>query len=145
MLECLCFPFLLETPLRKLYFWSHNFMPCRPRYPVSQSRESLITGKSKIPIKHESATVAWSLWPSHFDHSVSKGRSYNICRTTTLFLGICTCESHSVLSNPLWSHGLQSPWNSPGQNIGVGSHSLLQGILPTQRSKPGLPHCRWIL
>ena len=27
----------------------------------------------------------------------------------------------------------------------MGSHSLLQGIFPTQGSKPGLPHCRWIL
>jgi len=25
-----------------------------------------------------------------------------------------------------------TPWNSPGQNIGVGSHFLLQGIFPTQ-------------
>ena len=58
MLECLCFPFLLETPLRKLYFWSHNFMPCRPRYPVSQSRESLITGNTKIPIKHDQK-ICW--------------------------------------------------------------------------------------
>ena len=37
------------------------------------------------------------------------------------------------------------PWNSPGQNTGVGSLSLLQGILPTQESNPGLPHCRQIL
>ena len=29
------------------------------------------------------------------------------------------------------SRGLQSPWNSPGQNTGVGSRSLLQGIFPT--------------
>ena len=28
-----------------------------------------------------------------------------------------------------------------GQNIGVGSLSLLQGIFPTQGSNPGLPHC----
>ena len=35
--------------------------------------------------------------------------------------------------------------NSPSQNTGVGSHSLLQGIFPTQGSNPGLPHCRWIL
>ena len=42
-------------------------------------------------------------------------------------------------------HGLYSPWNSPGQNTGVGSCSLLQGIFPTQGSNPGLPHCRWIL
>ena len=36
-------------------------------------------------------------------------------------------------------------WNSPGQNIGVGSLSLLQGIFPTQGSNPGLPHCRQTL
>ena len=36
-------------------------------------------------------------------------------------------------------------WNSPGQNTGVDSLSLLQGIFPTQGSNPGLPHCRRIL
>ena len=41
--------------------------------------------------------------------------------------------------------GLYSTWNSPGQNTGVGSLSLLQGIFPTQGSNPGLPHCRRIL
>ena len=54
-------------------------------------------------------------------------------------------ESCSVVSNGLGPHGLYSPWNSPGQNTGVGSLSLLQGIFPTQGSNPGLPHCRWIL
>ena len=34
---------------------------------------------------------------------------------------------------------------SPGKNIGVGCHALLQGIFPTQGSSPGLPHCRRIL
>ena len=42
-------------------------------------------------------------------------------------------------------HGLCSPWNSPAQNIGVGSLSLLQGIFPTQGSNPDLPHCGRIL
>ena len=37
------------------------------------------------------------------------------------------------------------PWNSLGQNTGVGSLSLLQGIFPTQGSNPGLPHCWRIL
>ena len=40
---------------------------------------------------------------------------------------------------------LYSPWNSPGQNTGVGSCSLLQGIFPTQGSNPGLLHCWCIL
>ena len=37
-----------------------------------------------------------------------------------------------------------SPWNSPGQNTGVGSLTLHQGIFPTQGSNAGLPPCRWI-
>ena len=37
------------------------------------------------------------------------------------------------------------PWDSPGQNTGVGSLSLLQGIFPAQGSNPGLTHCRQIL
>ena len=40
---------------------------------------------------------------------------------------------------------LYSPWFSPGQETGVGSRSLLQGVFPTQGSNPHLPHCRWIL
>ena len=36
-------------------------------------------------------------------------------------------------------------WNSLGQNTGVGSLSLLQGIFPTQGLNPGLPHCRQVL
>ena len=43
------------------------------------------------------------------------------------------------------NYGLYSPRNSPGQNTGVKSLSLLQGIFPTQGSNPGLPHCRQIL
>ena len=35
----------------------------------------------------------------------------------------------------LRSHGLYSPWNSPGQNTGVGDLYLLQGLLPTQVSR----------
>ena len=54
-------------------------------------------------------------------------------------------ESRSVMSNCLWPHGLYSPWNTPGQNSGVGSLSLLQEILPTQGSSQGLSHCRQIL
>ena len=58
---------------------------------------------------------------------------------------ISESESRSVVSDSLKFHGLYSPWNSPGQNTGVGSLSLLQGIFPTQGSNRGLLHCRWIL
>ena len=61
------------------------------------------------------------------------------------YIQVYESESHSLLSNSLGPHGLYSPWNSPGQNTGVGSLSLLQGIVPTQGSNPGLSCCRWIL
>ena len=48
-------------------------------------------------------------------------------------------ESHSFVSNSLRPHGLYSSWNSSGQNPGVGSLSLLQGIIPTQGLKPKSP------
>ena len=35
--------------------------------------------------------------------------------------------------------------DSPGNNTGVGFHSFLQGLLPTQGSNPSLPHCRQVL
>ena len=56
-----------------------------------------------------------------------------------LFMGF------SVMSDSLGPYGLCSPWNSPGQNTGVGSLSLLQGIFPTQALNPGLLHCKQIL
>ena len=56
----------------------------------------------------------------------------------------------SVMSDSLRPHGLQParllcPWNSPGKNTGVGSHSLLQGIFPSQESNLGFLYCRQIL
>ena len=60
-------------------------------------------------------------------------------------MSLKSSESHSVVSISLQPHGLYSPWKTPGQNPAVGSHSLFQGIFPTQGLKPGLPHCGQIL
>ena len=49
------------------------------------------------------------------------------------------------MSDSLQPHGLYSPWNSLGQNTGVGCLSLLQGLFPTQGSNPCFLHCRQIL
>ena len=54
-------------------------------------------------------------------------------------------ESHSVVSDSFQLHGLYSPWNSPGQNTGVDSLFLLQGLFPTQGLNPGLLYCKQIL
>ena len=49
------------------------------------------------------------------------------------------------MSNSLRPHGLHSPWNFPGQNTGVGSLSLLQGIFLTQELNRALLPCRRVL
>ena len=64
------------------------------------------------------------------------------CRKTHLWVNY-ESESHTVMSNFLQPHGLYSSWNSPGQNTGVASLSLLQGIFPDQGWNPSLPNCRW--
>ena len=61
------------------------------------------------------------------------------------FISLCVCVSRSVVSDSLQPHGLYPvrllcPWNSPGKNTGVGYHTLLQGIFPTQGLNPGLLH-----
>ena len=67
---------------------------------------------------------------------------------------ICQPRQNEIL---LWGNIKYHNWNwkslssaqlfttsmdSPGENTGVGSLSLLQGIFPTQGSNPGLLHCR---
>ena len=56
-------------------------------------------------------------------------------------------QSCLTLCNPMTCSlpGFSVRGDSPGQNTGVGSLSLLQGILPTQGSNSDVPHCRWIL
>ena len=54
-------------------------------------------------------------------------------------------ESHLVVSDSLGPHELYSPWNSPVQNTGVGSLSLLQQIFLTQELIWDLLYCRQIL
>ena len=67
--------------------------------------------------------------------------------TYTCVLSAKSLQLCLTLCNPMDCSlpGSLCPWNSPGQNTGVGCHSLLQGIFPTQGSNPGFPHCRQIL
>ena len=51
---------------------------------------------------------------------------------TQFLIGWVQWGCRSVMSDSLRPHGLYNLWNSPDQNTGVGSLSLLQGIFPTQ-------------
>ena len=63
----------------------------------------------------------------------------------TLLLRTKVKTSLSVVSDALGLHGLYSSWNSSVQNTGVGTLSLLHGMIPTQGWNPSLLHCRRIL
>ena len=47
--------------------------------------------------------------------------------------------------DPMEAPRLLCPWDSPGENTGVGCHLLLQRIFLTQELNLGLLHCRQIL
>ena len=61
---------------------------------------------------------------------------FKLASVQRLVLG-AESESHSV--HLTLCDSMDNPWNSPGQNAGVGSLSLLQGIFPTQGSNSGSP------
>ena len=78
------------------------------------------------------------VWGTIFDLLPAYPESFNLVS----FKFVEVSQLCLTLCDP---HRLYTPWNYPGQNTGVGSLFLLQGIFPTQGSNPGLPHCRWIL
>ena len=61
------------------------------------------------------------------------------------FSAVSSTQLKVTQSCPTLCNPRNSPWNSPGQNTGDGSCSLLQGIFPTQELNQGLLHCRRIL
>ena len=72
------------------------------------------------------------------------------CSLSILYIMVCICGDLVAKSCPTvvipWMPAmLLCPWDSPGENSGVGHHFLLQRIFPTQKSNPGLRHCRHIL
>ena len=64
-----------------------------------------------------------------------------LCKRLCLFAQSCStlCDSMDSSLPDSSVHG-----DSLGKNIGVGCHTLLQGIFMTQGSNPGLLHCRQI-
>ena len=100
----------------------------------------------------KSVPVSWvnTLSPTELNSSSRRGMWKDpllVRRTGTSAVRSMDCllgpssesEGHSVLSNSLWRHGLYSPWNSPGQNTGVGSLSHSPGDLPNTGIEPRSP------
>ena len=101
----------------------------------------------------------WFAWTSQTDIysnqvwavSSSFWWSYDTC-SLSLSLSLSVSHTHTHTLNHVWVFlipwtvaRLLCPWNSPGKNTGMCSHSFLQGIFPTQGLNQGLLHCRQIL
>ena len=72
----------------------------------------------------------------------------NICKMLTTFISDwISIILHSLPISSLWFYWdyIKLKVQRFGQNAGVHSLSLLQGVFPTQGSNPGLPHDRQIL
>ena len=74
--------------------------------------------------------VPHSMWDVS---SLTRDRCEGKVKVSQLYLTLCDPMDYTV-------HGILQ-----AKITGVGSLSLLQEIFPTQRSNPGLQHCRWIL
>ena len=128
----------------------------RPRLRLfGQGSWHLHGSQQRSPRPGQMCGIACDLW---CDKGRSRGLSgYQVFVAPTSVVRVRECflrcdlkcevlvtQSCPSLCDPM-NCRLLCAWNSPGQNTGVGSLSLLQGIFPTQGSNPGLPHCRWIL
>ena len=86
------------------------------------------------------ANSQWGHKESHTTEQLTLSLSY-ICTHVCVCVCVCACmhvcSAASIMSDSLHHYGLQlakllCTWDSPGKNIRVGCHVLLQGIFPPQ-------------
>ena len=141
---------VLLSPVHSWWFWGRVSFPHAPLPPPKEHNLLILFLTSQglsIPTVHFLQLLYSFLYHLLGDTGIFTSSSMSLCplKASRSHPEVKWSESRSVMSDSLQHHGLYSPWNSPGQNTGVGSLSLLQGIFPTQGSDPGLPHCRHIL
>ena len=96
-------------------------------------------------------TGSWTIseLPWHSFLSFFFFKKENISQENVKIVNTCMCVHllKFCLTATLWTVAHQASLSMGffRKNTGVGSHSLLQGIFPTQRSNLGLLHCRQIL
>ena len=82
--------------------------------------------------KNNSSNTRWDIYMNKFCLPCCH------CLVTQLCLTLCDPMNCSPLVS--FVHG-----DSPDKNTGVVCHAVLQGIIPSQGSNPGLLQCRWVL
>ena len=117
-------------------------------YPLQYSWTSLVAQTVKL------LSTMWETWVQSLGWEDPLEKEMAIHSSTIAWKIPCTEEPGRLQSMGSQSRTRLSDfsyvrtyavWNSPGQNTGVGSLSLPQGIFRTQGPNPGSPHCRRIL
>ena len=90
------------------------------------------------------------IWEESTHRTEAWCQHIHILKLTVTVVVMCVClvaQSCWTLCDPMDCSPQDSSvhGDSPGKNIGVGGHALLQGIFPTQGLNPDPPHCRQIL
>ena len=105
-----------------------------------------------VKVLHSICQQIWKTqqWPQDWKRSVfipiaKKGNAKECSNYHPIALISHTSKVKVKVTEPCLTLYDPSPWNSRGQNTGMGSLSLLHGIFPTQELNWGLLHCRWIL
>ena len=114
----------------------------------------MIYSKYKTPMTHVSRTpnIKWwwiSIWWTQNAQWIQRRcRTFYMDKLGMLCCAMLRCSVVSYsFCNPMSCSppGTSVHGDSPGKNIGVSCHTLLQGIFLTQGSNSGLLHCMWIL
>ena len=122
-------------------FYFSSSLICFLKWEDSSQEEFLTKNELWILLTYDDAKVGIVIIFSCISSSGSLALKLRI------LVSVCVCvcawvRGHLVVHS-LWPHRLYvarllSPWDFPGRNIGVGSHSLLQGIFPIQGLSPHL-------
>ena len=111
--------------------WMRKWQPTPVLFPGKSHGQRSLTGYSP-----------WGHRESDTTEQLNTQITWKFSLKLTVAMEAKVKIAQSVMSNFLQPYGLYSPWNSQGQNTGVGSLFLLQGIFPTQGSNPGLLYYR---
>ena len=138
-------------PHNVLSVWSHLVLQLPHKLSSFPSADITCWSTSKVVTTIWSNASDLSNWEEVLEQSIdflSKPSNTSILDLFLRWLRACSflCSSvASVVSDCVGLHGLQPtrllcPWNSPGKNTGLGCHTLLHGIIPTQGSNTHLLH-----
>ena len=97
----------------------------------------------RMPVRRQLNLIhLWIKWnlDKDYENDGEEKHNKNCLTYCLLLLFSCQIVSSSLRSRGLLPARLLCPWDFPGKNTEVGYHFLLQGIFPTQRLKPHLPH-----